>query len=229
MSDLLTGPRRLARAHGRYVVFHGGVECGEERWRIEEHSDGVVVTGVQEMAAPFPFPNRQEFRVTLTSSWRVTGVEIEWTVRDRRVSARHSADGARWRVHIDYAGEVKQQEGDYPAVCEVDYVTPLFLTFLLARRDFQLGGEHEFPVLRIGPPWMAVTPERMLMRCVEIGTLGSVVGEVPARRYIVSLPPRSEAEGYSFWADDQGLVLESYEGLETDRPWMRLVECRVEV
>ena len=43
---------------------------------------------------------------------------------------------------------------------------------------------------------------------------------------MVLLPDRPEEEGYSFWADEEGFVLESYEGLEPSRPWMKLVEFR---
>jgi hypothetical protein len=221
-------PQSVGSAHGRYVLFHGGIECGEERWRIDVRESAIVVTGAQEMVAPFPFPNRQEFRVTLSPEWRVSGLEIAWRVGERLVEARHLADGERWRVRIEHGGQVKEQEGDFPHGCEVDFATHLCQTFLLARRDFQEGGEHEFPVLRIGPPWMAVTPDRMRVRCVEVGSLRSVLGDLRAKRYVVSLPPRPESEGYSFWADEQGLVLESYEGLDAQRPWMRLVECRVE-
>src|SRR4029453_1460974 len=109
-------------------------------------------------------------------------------------------------------------------VAEVEIATMLSNVFLLTRRDFQVGGEHEFPVLRIGPPLMAVTPERMLVRCVEKGTFDTPRGPVRASRYVVSLPPRTEEEGYTFWADEDGFVLESYEGLDRSRPWMRLVE-----
>jgi hypothetical protein len=79
-------------------------------------------------------------------------------------------------------------------------------------------------VLRIGPPWMAVTPDRMRIRCVERGTREQPWGAVAARRYVLSLPPRPEEEGYTFWADEDGMVLESYEGLDLSRPWMRLME-----
>jgi hypothetical protein len=211
-------------ARGRYAVFFAGQECGEERWTIEESPDGVVVTGEQQMIAPHPFPNHNAYRVTLAPSWRPTGLEVRWTVGDRLLTALHSADGANWRVRIEYQGHVKEQEGDYPEACEVEFVTHLFNAFILARRDFQLGGEHEFPVLRIGPPYMAVTPERMKYRCVEVGTFPTPVGPVKAKRYVVSVPPASEDEGYTFWADESGIVLESYEGLDVTRPWMRLVE-----
>ena len=43
---------------------------------------------------------------------------------------------------------------------------------------------------------------------------------------MVSSPPAPESEGFTFWADDDGIVLESHEGPEPTRPWMRLVELR---
>jgi len=147
-------------------------------------------------------------------------------VVERRLHAVHAAEGTRWRAKFDYAGEVREQQGDYPDLCEVDYVSPLFHTFFLARRDFALGGEHEFPVLRIGPPLMAVTPERMIYRCIERGVFRTALGEFNAKCYIVYLPSQGEQDGYTFWADEDGFVLESYEGHDRSRPWMRLVEFR---
>jgi len=211
-------------AAGRYVAFHAGRAVGEERWRIESTPAGLVATGEHVLESPHPFPNRQEWRSTLTRDWRVTGLEIMWSVAERRLHAVHGADGTHWRARFEYAGQVREQHGDYPDICEVDYVSPLFTTFFLARRDFALGGEHEFPALRIGPPWMAVSPERMLVRCVELGRIETPRGPVEARRYLVSLPPRKEDEGYTFWADRQGIVLESYEGPGASAPWMKLVE-----
>jgi len=210
---------------GRYRIFHEEREVGEERWRLSpDEGGGVVLTGEQVVEPPHPFPHRHEFRATVDAGGRVRGVEILWTVGGRELRALHGAEGARWRVRIEYQGEVREQQGDYPEFCEVDYATPLFQAFILARRDFALGGEHEFPVLRIGPPWMAVSPETMKLRCVEIGTFDAAHGSVRAKRYVASLPPASEEEGYTFWADDDGFVLESYEGLNASRPWMRLVE-----
>jgi hypothetical protein len=209
---------------GRYVIFTDGRESGEERWTLESGPAGLVVTGEQETVAPHPFPSRLAYRVTLTDGWRVTGIELRWVVGDRELVAVHSAEAERWRARLEYGHEARQQEGDYPAVCEIEIPSHLSAMFVLARRDFQLGGEHEFPVLRIGPPVMAVSPERMLIRCVEQGTIMSPHGPVAAKRYIVSLPPAAEAEGYTFWADDDGFVLESYEGSEPERPWMQLVE-----
>ena len=132
-----------------------------------------------------------------------------------------------WRVRIEYAGHVKEQEGDFPEACEIDYGSHLFSAFILARRDFAVGGEHEFPALRIGPPYMTVSPERMLYRCIEAGTLETPFGPIGAKRYQVSVPGRHE-EGYGFWADERGVVLESLEGAEEGWPWMKLVEYQWE-
>jgi len=210
---------------GRYAQFHGGIACGEERWTIGATPGELIARGEQVLSAPHPAPGRLEYRATLSHEWRLTGLEVLWRVGDRELRALHAADGARWRARIDYAGHSKEQEGDYPAPCEVDFVTHLFSTFLLQRRDFAVGGEHEFPALLIGPPYMAVTPGRMLYRCIERGRFRSPTGEVAARRYIVSRPPEPESEGFTFWADDDGLVLESYEGLDPARPWMTLIAC----
>ena len=209
---------------GRYAIFHAGIECGEDRWQIEHAGERLIVTGEQQMVAPHPFPNRQQYRATLSDAWRPTSLEVLWEVGGRSLRALHAAAGARWRVRLEYGGETREQEGDFPDYCEVEFTTPLFNTFVLARRDFAEGGEHEFPVLRIGPPLMAVSPERMLYRCVERGEHAAPGGPVPAKRYVLSLPPRGEDEGYTFWADDDGIVLESCEGLDLSRPWMRLVE-----
>jgi hypothetical protein len=213
-------------AEGRYALFFSGQPCGEERWRMERVGDGVVATGEQVMEAPHPFPNRHEYRIALTDGWRVTGLDIVWSVGARRVSATHRATGARWHARLEADGHTREQQGDYPPGCEVEYCTHLSNTFILAQRDFGLNGEHEFPVLRIGPPLMAVTPGRMLFRCHEIGERAGAPGRAPFKRYALSLPPAPEDEGYTFWADADDVVIESYEGLDPTRPWMRLVEYR---
>jgi hypothetical protein len=230
MTSFVTDPRTAAVTglSGRYLLYHDGRECGEERWRIEGAESGIVVSGEQETVPPHPFPNRHDYRVTLTREWRITGLEVLWTVGTRTLRATHAADGPMWRVRIEYGGHFREQEGDFPDTCEVDYATHLFNTLILARRDFQVGGEHEFPVLCVGPPLMAVTPDRMLYRCVEKRTFESPRGPVPAGRYVVTLPSRERDEGYMFWADEAGIVLESYDGLDPARPWMRLVEYRRE-
>lgn len=230
MTIPLADPRRAATGAivGRYLLYHAGVECGAERWRIEGGEEGMVAGGEQETVPPHPFPSRHAWRATLSREWRITGLEVLWRVGARELRATHAADSGMWRVRIEYGGRLREQEGDFPDGCEVDFATHLFNTLVLARRDFQVGGEHEFPVLRIGPPLMAVTPDRMLYRCAEKGTFPSPRGPVAAGRYVVSLPGQGEEQRYSFWADEDGIVLESYDGLDPARPWMRLVEYRRE-
>lgn len=226
-------PRAASLIAGRYLLYHSGVECGEERWRIEGTETGMVVFGEQETVPPHPIPSRHAWRATLARDWRITGLEVHWSVGASALRATHAATGGAggpmWRVRIEYGGHVREQEGDFPDYCEVDFATHLFNTLILARRDFQVGGEHEFPVLRVGPPLMAVTPDRMLYRCVEKGTFASPRGPVPAGHYVVSLPDQGDDQSYTFWADEDGIVLESYDGLDRSRPWMRLVEYRREV
>ena len=209
---------------GRYAMFFSGEECGGERWDIARSGEGFTITGEQEIHPPHPFPSRQEYRAMLDSRWRPVGLDVIWTVGERRLVALHRAEERTWRVRIEYGGQTREQQGDFPDVCEVEFTTHLFNSVILARRDFQVGGEHEFPVLRIGPPLMAVTPERMIYRCVERGVFETPLGRCDARRYVVYLPSEGEAEGYTFWADEEGFVLESYEGHDLSRPWMRLVE-----
>ena len=213
-------------ASGRYALFFEAQECGGERWQIARTPDGLTITGEQQLDPPHPFPNRQEYRVMLTPEWRPTGLDVIWTVGNKRLVAMHRADGAVWRVRIDYEGQSREQFGDFPEFCEVEYTTHLFNAVILARRDFQVGGEHEFPVLRIGPPLMAVTPERMVYRCIERGAFQTPLGTISAKCYVVYLPSEGEAQGYTFWADEDGFVLESYEGHDRSRPWMRLMEFR---
>uniref|UniRef100_A0A832I4M5 DUF3108 domain-containing protein n=1 Tax=Eiseniibacteriota bacterium TaxID=2212470 RepID=A0A832I4M5_UNCEI len=213
-------------AAGRYAIHHAGAPCGEERWRVEVGADGLIVTAEQEHVAPHPFPNRQAWRATFTDAWRPTGLEVAWTVGARALRARHARDGARWRARIEYQGAVREQEGDFPEACEVEFTSPLFVSAMLARRAFAPGGEHEFPVLRIGPPWMAVEPERMRIVCVERGEHGAPWGRVPAQRYVVSLADRADGAAYGLWADADDLVLETFEGPDPGPTWMRLVEYR---
>ena len=159
----------------------------------------------------------------LTPEWRLTGLDVIWTVGSRRLVAMHRADAGIWRVSIEYGGQTTEQHGDFPDYCEVEYTTHLFNAVILARRDFQVGGEHEFPVLRIGPPYMAVSPDRMLYRCVERRRFTTPLGSFDAKRYVVTIPERGDQDGYTFWADEDGIVLESYEGVEPGTTWMRLV------
>ncbi len=218
--------RERLLASGRYVILHAGRECGEERWELRAAGEGFVLTGVQELIPPHPRPHRQEWRATLGASRRLTGLEARWVMGARVLRALHSVEGGRWHARIEYEGQVREQEGEFPEVCEVDYGTPVASVSVVARREFRLGTEHEFPVLRIGPSRMAVMPERMRYRLVEEAVRDAPNGPVRARRFVVSLPSRPEAESRTLWTDEDGTVLESYEGPDTSRSWMRLVEYR---
>src|SRR6185369_141422 len=121
---------------GRYRIFFHGKECGEERWAIEQREGESVATGEQEVVPPHPLPNRHEYRASLGSDGRLTGLEIRWNVGHQTLLAIHHAEGAVWRVRIEFGGQVKEQSGDYPEFCEVDYATHLMSSFMLARRDF---------------------------------------------------------------------------------------------
>jgi hypothetical protein len=68
----------------------------------------------------------------------------------------------------------------------------------------------------------------MLYRCEEKGSFDSPRGAVRANLYRVTLPAQGNEQAYAFWADEDGIVLESYDGLDRSRPWMRLVEYRRE-
>lgn len=219
--------RARAGLAGRYAIFFQSHEVGSESWRMSARGGGgLEIRGEQETVAPHPMPSRHEYRAMLGADGRLEGLDLIWTVSGRRLEAMHRALDRVWRVRIDYGGQVREQQGDYPAFCEVEFPSQMFHFPILSRRDFAVGGEHEFPVLRIGPPLMAVNPERMLLRCVASGEHATPWGDVRARRYVLSLPPHGEDEGYSFWADEDGLMLEAFEGPEPGRPWMRLVELR---
>ena len=212
---------------GRYTCFYAGRACGGERWEIRHTGEGFVITGEQEIEPPHPHPSRLEYRATLSPEWRATGLDVIWTVGGKRLVALHRAAERVWRVRIDWGGRTREQQGDFPDSCEVEFASHLSSTVLLARRDFQVGGEHDVPALRIGPPFMAVTPGRLVYRCVERGVFSAPFGPREAKRYVVHAPAEGEASGYTFWADEDGFVLESYEGTDVSRPWMRLEELRI--
>src|SRR5258706_13825465 len=93
---------------GRYAMYFSGRECGEERWRIEAMPDHLVARGEQVITAPHPFPNHQQYRVSLTHDWRVTGLEVEWVAGERTAHATHSAADGRWRARTAYADHARQ-------------------------------------------------------------------------------------------------------------------------
>jgi hypothetical protein len=214
-------------AEGTYQLFHHGQACGEERWRIGEGPDELVAEGEQRWDAPFPYPNSQRYRVVLSPDWRVLALDLDWLVGERALHAEHRADGENWRASIRYEDQTKTQEGNYPYSAEVDFGSHLFNTFTLLRRGLGPGTDEEFPVLKIGPPFMAVVPERQRYLFVESGPIETPAGRFEAWRWQLTNPERPGDEGYTFWSDARGMVLESYEGPAPGRVWMRLTEYRV--
>ena len=86
------------------------------------------------------------------------------------------------------------------------------------------GAEHEIAMLAVGPPWMAVDPGRLLVRCTEARVLDTPMGPLAARRVEVLDPARGKAEAFAAWIDEHDIVLASHEGEGDARPWMTLVE-----
>jgi hypothetical protein len=212
------------RVTGRYAIHFAGRPCGEERWSIERTADGEVASGEQLTQPPFPFPSTLEWRATLSREGRLSGLELHWRVGERLVSATHAADGPMWRARIETRGHVREQEGDYPARAHVVLGAHLFHTFAFRTLVLEPGAEHEFPMLAIGPPWMAVDPGRLLVRCTEARTLETPMGPLAARRVEVFDPARGRAEAFAAWIDAHDIVLASHEGEGDALPWMTLVE-----
>jgi len=217
-------PRGTGSVSGRYAIFFAGQPCGEERWTIVRTAAGEVASGEQVTRAPFPFPSTQRWRAGLDAEGRVAALEVDWEVGGRLVRASHAADGPTWRVHIDYAGHVREQEGDYPPGVHVLFGSPLFHTFAFRRFVLAPGAEHEFAALLVGPPYMAVEPGHQKLHCTETREIETALGRVSARRIEVLDPARGPAEALTMWIDEHDIVLEAYEGAGEGTPWMRLVE-----
>ncbi len=214
-------PSRLA---GRYAIHVAGRRCGDERWTLERTGGGEVATGEQVTRPPFPFPSTLEWRATLDRDRRLSGLEVLWRVGERTVAATHAADGPLWRVRIEAMGHVREQEGDYPARAHVVLGSHLFHTFAFRTLVLEPGAEHEFPMLAVGPPWMAVDPGRLVVRCTGSGTIATPMGPLPARRVEVVDPARGREEAFAAWIDTDDVVLASHEGEGDARPWMLLEE-----
>ena len=211
-------------AAGRYVIFHGGVEAGEERWSVESAPDGgAVARGEQVLAAPHPMPSELEWRVRLSERGRVTALEAEWRVGTRTVRAEHAAEGDTWRARLLYGGHKREQEGDFPVFAEVAFGSHVLHTVMLHRYALAPGAEHEFPALVIGPPWLAAEPGRQRVTCTASEIRDSPAGRVTARRIEVS-DPSGAVPAFAAWLDEHDVVLESYEDATSSEPWMRLVE-----
>ncbi len=216
------GPPRVA---GRYESYLAGQVCGEERFELLRAADGALVaTGEQLLEAPHPLAGQTRYRAVVSPEGRVLEVEIDWLVGTRALHAQHRAEGGLWHVRIDYAGHVREQEGDYPPACEVMFNSPLFQSFAFAHYVLALGAEHEFAALLIGPPYMAVEPGKQQLRCTCAKEIETAFGLLPARAIELHDPSGTELPSL-IWIDAQDRVLESRDGLAVDSPLIqRLVE-----
>jgi len=211
-------------ATGRYAIFHGGEEVGEERWSVASASDGgAVARGDQVVLAPHPMPSMLEWRARLSPLGRVTAIEASWRVGTRTVRAEHSSDGDLWRARILYGGHTREQEGDYPQFAEVLIGSHVLHTIMFHRYVLAPGAEHEFPTLVIGPPWFAAEPGRQKLMCTATGEREVASQKLAARRIEVS-DPHGAVAPFAAWIDEHDVVLESYEDTHGDTPWMRLTE-----
>ncbi len=210
---------------GRYELFFSDRVCGEERFEVMPAPDGsCVVTGEQTLEAPHPLAGQQRYRASLSPEGRVLAVEVDWLVGTRALHAQHQARGERWHARIDYAGHVREQEGDYPPSCQVLFGSPLFQSFALRHYVLAPGAEHEFPALVIGPPYMAVEPGKQRVRCTAALMLDTPLGRIASRRLEV-LDPAATESPLALWIDASDRVLESRDGVHDTAPLLlRLVE-----
>lgn len=218
-----TGASALVAA-GRYVIFHAGVEAGEERWSVEAAADGgVVARGDQLLSAPHPLPSELAWRARLSAHGRLVELEADWRVGTRSVRAEHRASAERWHARVQSGGHTREQEGDFPPYAEVVFGSHVLHTVLLRRYVLEPGAEHEFPALLIGPPFFGVEPARQRLVCTARETRRTPAGGFAARRIELS-DPVGAVVPFAAWIDDHDVILESYEDTHSREPWMRLVE-----
>jgi hypothetical protein len=213
-------------ASGRYVIFHAGFETGEERWTVEASTDGgAIARGEQVLVAPHPLASELDWRARLTPDGRIAALEMEWRVGTRAVRAEHEAIASRWHARIASGGHTREQAGDFPGHAEVVFGSHVLQTVMLRRYALAPGAEHEFPSLVIGPPFFAVEPGRQRIVCTAQAARQTPLGESAARRIEFS-DPLGPVPAFAAWVDEHDVLIESYEDMVTEEPWMRLVEYR---
>ena len=213
-------PSARVRARGRYEWFLDGASCGEEHFEIlPVRGGGAVATIEQSWRAPHPLAGEQRVRAELSAEGRMSSLELDWLVGTRALHAHHRAEGATWHVRIDYAGHVREQQGDYPPTCEVLFGSPLSTMFALHHFALAAGAEHEFAALVVGPPYMAVEPGKQRVSWRGEGVLGMPWGSVAARQL-----EWTDAAGVELpttvWVDAEDRVLELRDGLGESAPLM---------
>jgi hypothetical protein len=212
----------LVPARGRHQLLTAGADCGEEHWRVTAAAGGGLrLAGEQETRAPHPFPSQMEWRAEVAPSGRLARLEVEWRVGTRELHTVHEAVGERWQVRIAHAGHTREQEGDYPAACEVVFGAPLLWQVVLQRYAWGPGAVHEFPALVVGPPWMAVEPGRMRVMCTGVGAC-EVLGGSRAVRVLEVHDLAGGAAPWRLEVDDADRVLMAYEGTAATEPVLRI-------
>ena len=214
---------------GVHALAHAGQPSGEERWSIARTvaPDGRVLRvahGEQETRAPHPFPSRIVWTAHIGENRRIESLDIDWQVGPRRLEARHASRDAWWQVTITVDGHTRTQEGDYPTACSVLFGSPIFHQVLFEGLALAPGAEHEVPALIVGPPWMAVEPGTLRVRCTDAATRETALGTRALRRIELGDLSRPEAEPLSLWIDEDDRVVESFEGNTGSAPWMTLAQ-----
>jgi len=86
--------------------------------------------------------------------------------------------------------------------------------------------EHEFPALFIGPPFFGAEPGRQRLTCTEVRERSGPGGAVTRARRVEISDPQGAVPAFAAWLDAHEVILESYEDVRSEEPWMRLVEYR---
>ena len=199
-------------------IFHPGEECGEERWRMEAlRRRAGRAPASRSSVAPHPFPNRQEYRVTLT---RGDGARpaLEIALDGGRAHAVAHASRRRARCGAcgsSTAARSASRRATSRTFCEVEYAHASVqhrhpgAPRLRGRRRARVPGAAHRPAVHGGVARSAC--------CTAASRRGrSTPRSARSTRSATwsACRRRGEDEGYTFWADEDGFVLESYEGLE---------------
>ena len=217
--------------NGRHHLFFAAQPCGRETWRVERDSSGAErAFGRQETHAPHPMPGVIEWSAACDASQRVTALEVRWQVGAMSVHAKHAADGAldaqRWTVQLEYGGNARTQEGDYPPRSHVVFGSPVLQSWVLRRFALAPGAEHAFPALVVGPPWMMVEPGQHTIRCTAAETRETCEGPRTLKRVEWTDPATPDAGELTLWLDDGDVIHELWEGVGAVAPSAKLVELR---
>ncbi|MBI5169905.1 MAG: hypothetical protein HZA61_10485 [Candidatus Eisenbacteria bacterium] len=216
---------------GRHQLFFAAHPCGHETWRVERDARGAEhASGRSETHAPHPMPGVIEWSAACDESQRVTALEVRWQVGAMSVHAKHAAGGTldaqRWTVQLEYGGNARTQEGDYPSRAHVVFGSPVLQSWVLRRFALAPGAEHAFPALVVGPPWMMVEPGQHTIRCTAAETRETCEGPRTLQRVEWTDPATPDAGELMLWIDGDDVVHEAWEGAGAVAPSAKLVELR---